>query len=147
MAADKAIIIIVILAVIYIVGYYFVLPMLYSMGFFMMRSGQGSSSSPGRVGPCSPCFPVGSDFMYLDHNADTLVVRTGPSEITDTRVVVGGSATDIQTEIFEPGDNITYLSDNLFAGDNVEITIEYRNVETGEMKSTTATLHGAEIRD
>jgi hypothetical protein len=95
----------------------------------------------GEVAQCSPCFPAGSAVAYIDHNADTLVVRVGPNEINDTRAIVGSTAVT-QSADAAPGTDITYTSTGTFGGD-VSLTLEYRDTSSGLQHNITATLHGA----
>jgi len=106
---------------------------LYAMGVFRLPGGG--------LGKCSPCFPPGSAIAYVDHSADSLVVRVGPSQINDTRAIVGTTSVT-QAGPFDPGSRITYTSTGLFKGD-VEVTVEYRDTTSGLLHNVTATLHGA----
>ena len=47
---------------------------LYAMGVFKLPSG-------GVGGPCSPCFPPGSDIAYVAHNSTHVLLRVGPNAI------------------------------------------------------------------
>jgi hypothetical protein len=107
---------------------------LYSMGVFKIPTGGG--------GKCSPCFPPGSAVAYVDHNADRLVLKVGPNEISTTRVIVGTSSTPSQVGPFAPSTTITYISTGLFAGDQT-IIIEYTEDLSGIMHNVTATINGA----
>jgi|YelNatPaOPRAMG01_1025707.scaffolds.fasta_scaffold54998_3 hypothetical protein len=106
---------------------------LYAMGVFRLPGGGLSK--------CSPCFPPGSAIAYVDHSADSLVVRVGPSQINDTRAIVGTTSVT-QAGPFDPGSTITYTSTGLFKGD-ILVTVEYRDTASGLLHNVTATLHGA----
>lgn len=108
---------------------------LYAMGVFRLPSGG--------LGKCSPCFPAGSAVAYVDHNADSLVVRVGPSEITNVRALVGTTWTAEATgEPFAAGSTVTVTQTGLFAGD-VSVTLEYQDTASGLSHNVTATAHGA----
>lgn len=94
------------------------------------------------IGPCSPCFSSGSAIAYIDHSANTLLVRVGPSEISNSKVIVGGTSVSGTPASNPPGTDITFTSTGLFAGD-VDITVQYTLVSSGLMHTQTATLHGA----
>ena len=47
---------------------------LYAMGIFKLPGG-------GVGGPCSPCFPPGSDIAYVAHNSTHVLLRVGPNKI------------------------------------------------------------------
>jgi len=47
---------------------------LYAMGVFRLPAG-------GVGGPCSPCFPPGSDIAYVAHNSTHVLLRVGPNAI------------------------------------------------------------------
>jgi hypothetical protein len=47
---------------------------LYAMGIFRLPGG-------GATGPCSPCFPPGSDIAYIAHNTTHVLLRVGPNAI------------------------------------------------------------------
>jgi len=117
---------------------------LYAMGVFKLPTGG--------LGKCSPCFPPGSAVAYVDHNADSLVVRVGPNAIDNTKVYVfsakdnsyRGNATNTTAGPFAPGVPITYTSTSpgLFKED-VNIILEYQDTASGLYHNITATLHGA----
>jgi hypothetical protein len=109
---------------------------LYAMGVFKL---------PGRgLGKCSPCFTAGSAIAYIDHNADTLVIRVGPSEITTTSVVNKTGAPTIPgtTGPNAPGSDINFTLAGSFKGDN-DITVTYTDTGSHLDHTVTATLHGA----
>jgi len=110
---------------------------LYAMGVFKL---------PGRgLGKCSPCFPAGAAVAYIDHNANTLVIRVGPSEIETTSVTVGATTVDGDATPNLPGTDITFdagVGSTLFASD-VDVTLTYTDHSSGLAHTTTATLHGA----
>jgi len=107
---------------------------LYAMGVFRLGAG---------AGPCSPCFPAGSAVAYVDHNADTLVLRVGPRDLAWINVTAG--STELQktgTPAFYSGENVNFTSTGTFAGD-VAITVEFAYTDTPTIThSVTATLHG-----
>jgi hypothetical protein len=47
---------------------------LYAMGVFKLPTGGG--------GPCSPCFPAGSDIAYVVHNSTHVLLRVGPNTVS-----------------------------------------------------------------
>ena len=106
---------------------------LYAMGVFKLPKGG--------LAKCSPCFPPGSALAYVDHNADTLVLKVGPNKVSNVRVYApSGNATNFST--FDPGSTVTLNSTGLFSGD-VQVTVEYKDEESGLLHNVTATLHGA----
>jgi hypothetical protein len=108
---------------------------LYAMGVFRLPGGG--------LGKCSPCFPPGSGVTYKDHNANTLVLTVGPSQIDNVRALVGTTWTDEAAgEPFAPGSDVSITSTGLFAGD-VNVIVEYRDAGSGLYHNSTATLHGA----
>jgi len=117
---------------------------LYAMGVFRLPTGG--------LGRISPNFPPGSAVAYVDHNANTLVLRVGPNAIDNTKVYAYDAATNTYRGVatnttvgpFNPGATITYTSTvtNIFAGD-VNIIVEYQDVTSGLYHNVTATLHGA----
>ncbi len=108
---------------------------LYAMGVFKLPTGG--------LGKCSPCFPPGSAVAYVDHNADSLVVRVGPNEIDNTKVYAGDKVVpSTTTGPFAPGATITYTAAGAFKGD-VSIILEYQDTASGLYHNITATLHGA----
>lgn len=107
---------------------------LYAMGVFKL---------PGRgLGKCSPCFSAGSALAYVDHNTDTLVVRVGPSTISNTRALIGTTWTSVVAGPSAPGTDITLTSAGLFTGDS-DVTVEYQDTGSTLYHNVTATLHGA----
>jgi hypothetical protein len=105
---------------------------LYAMGVFRLGAG---------AGPCSPCFPAGSAVAYVDHNADTLVLRVGPRDLAWINVTAGSTELQ-QTGTFYSGENVNFTSTGTFAGD-VAITVEFAYTDTPTIThSVTATLHG-----
>ncbi|MCS7123160.1 MAG: hypothetical protein RMJ17_01095 [Candidatus Aenigmarchaeota archaeon] len=119
------------IAILIVVG---VIAALYAMG--ILRIGRGGPS-------CSPCFPAGTEFQYVDHNKDTLVLINGPYELTIQRVLKDGSqitCTGTGTT-YQPNSRITLNCIGQLGGD-VNIAIEYYRTE-GVIKTAYATLHGA----
>jgi hypothetical protein len=108
---------------------------LYAMGVFKL---------PGRgLGKCSPCFPAGSAIAYVDHNSDTLVIRVGPSEITDVSALVGTTWTsEAAGEPFAAGATASITGVGLFTGDT-DVTVQYTDTTSNLSHNVTATLHGA----
>ena len=107
---------------------------LYAMGVFKL---------PGRgLGKCSPCFSAGSAIAYVDHNADNLVIRVGPSTISNTKALVGTNWTTAVTVPSAPGTDITLTLAGLFTGDS-DVTVEYQDTGSTLYHNVTATLHGA----
>ncbi len=110
---------------------------LYAMGVFKLPTGG--------VAKCSPCFPPGSAFAYVDHNADTLVVTVGPHEINVTKVTTEpdqGSVTFSPELNGKPNERLTITCAGCFKGD-VKVTITYEDLESGLTHTASATLHGA----
>lgn len=106
---------------------------LYAMGVFKL---------PGRgLGKCSPCFPAGAAVAYIDHNANTLVIRVGPSAISNTKATTTNGYA-YNTSSFEPGKDIMFTNTSIFTGD-VDVTVDYTEVSSGLTHTVTATLHGA----
>jgi len=120
---------------------------LYSMGVFTV--------SPGV--PCSPCF---SYFAFVDYADGVLMIRSGPRNIvfnaTDITYTSGTPAvsdgpdldsypecwynsTGTESDVCSAGDDIT-LTGISTTGD-VEITIQYRDVDSGLWHSDSATIH------
>ena len=107
---------------------------LYAMGVFKLPGGG--------MAPCSPCFPPASDVVYVDHTADSLVIRVGPRKIQDVKVYVDGNVISGGAGPFDTGDTITFTSTGAFSGDK-SIVVEYVVNATGLTHNVTATLHGA----
>ena len=109
-----------------------VIAALYMMGVF--RIGAGAA-------PCSPCFAAGSAVTYIDHIADTLVLRVGPRDLQWINVTANTNELS-QTGPFSSGTDVTFNSANTFSGD-VQITVEFAYKDTPDITHTlTATLHG-----
>ena len=108
---------------------------LYAMGIFKL---------PGGGPPCSPCFPAGSDIAYMDHSADTLVVRVGARSISNIVVHDPAGSTCTEAGPFDPGSTATISCPGVIdlRGD-APIYVEYTVVDTGVTHNVTATLHGA----
>jgi len=121
---------------------------LYSMGVFTV--------SPGV--PCSPCF---SAFAFVDYADGTLMIRSGPRNIgfvtanvtytSGTPAVSDGPDADSYAECWF---NVTNPSQNDYcsAGNDitltgisttgdVDITINYKDVDSGLWHTDTATIH------
>ena len=118
---------------------------LYSMGVFTV--------SPGV--PCSPCF---STFAFVDYADGTLMIRSGPRNIVfnasnisySSGIPVVSDGPDLDTyaecwyngthsDVCSAGDDIT-LTGVATTGD-VEITIQYQDVDSGLWHSDAATIH------
>jgi hypothetical protein len=108
---------------------------LYAMGILRIPTG---------VAPCSPCFPPGSDLVYVDHSRDSVILRVGPRDIRDVNITspvnvpAGGT---YPNGPFSSGTDLTFTSTGAFAGD-VTIRVTY-TVVGGTTHTLTATLHGA----
>ena len=89
---------------------------LYAMGVF----------TPTTSVACSPCFAT-TDFVYLDHDATNVVLRTGPRELT-----VGGVD-------YPSGETITYTIPACV--DECDVTVTYIVKASGLTHTSSATLH------
>jgi len=110
---------------------------LYAMGVF--RIGAGAT-------PCSPCFPAGSAVAYVDHNADTLILRVGPKSLQWINVT-SENATDLtpaETDL-SSGKDLTFNQTGAFSGGadkTTDITVEFAYADSPTITHTlTATLH------
>ena len=115
---------------------------LYATGVFKLPSGG--------IGDCSPCFPAGSALAYIDHNADTLIIRSG-IEMEDVIVTVGANSVTVPnpgTGTWEQGENINVDGTTgspaavSFASD-VTVSVVYTETASGLNHTLEATLHGA----
>lgn len=111
---------------------------LYAMGVFTLPRGG--------LGKCSPCFPSGSALAYVDHNANTLVVRVGPTALRDINAtVVGGSTSATVTGVSATGSTVTLTGGTpavSFVGDP-QVTVNYIDDASNLPHSVTITVHGA----
>jgi len=118
---------------------------LYAMGVFKLPTGG--------LGRISPPFPPGAGVAYEDHNADALVLVVGSKTIDNVKVYVydmksgllRGIATTNQPGPYNPGTRIKFTNSSitgLFSGD-VNITVEYTDVNSGLSHTDSAGLHGA----
>lgn len=115
---------------------------LYMMGVFKLPGGG--------LGRISPNFPPGSGIAYNDHNANTLVLTVGPSQINNTRVfnadtgAVIAPTTGLDTTAHDPGATFSLgcVTAGCFSG-NVPIIVEYEDTGSGLYHNVTATLHSA----
>jgi uncharacterized membrane protein YjjP (DUF1212 family) len=106
---------------------------LYAMGVFRLPSGG--------LGKCSPCFPAGSAIAYVDHNANSLVVRVGPSQISSVNATVGATTSANVAGPSDPGTTVTMSGANLFSGD-ASVSVAYTDTASGLSHTVSATLHG-----
>ena len=104
-----------------------VIAALYAMGVFRTRT----------TVPCSPCF---SYFAYVDHDANTLILRNGPKDVTISQGPGDQSGCTFPSETIPAGGNITLTGCSIANGD--QVVISYTSLDSGLTKTDSATLHG-----
>ena len=107
-----------------------VIAALYAMGVF--KVGKGTV-------PCSPCF---SYFAYVDYADGTLKLRNGALTVNITVTSPAGVTVTPACDAANPcspGQDIT-ISGLPTTGD-VQVSIEYTNVDSGLTHTDTATIH------
>jgi len=92
---------------------------LYAMGVF----------KGGTTVACSPCFG-GSDVAYVDHNAQSLVVRCGPRDLTINTTYNCPSGQQVNIDISACG----------WTNNECGVDLSYVVTETGLSHTTSATL-------
>lgn len=107
-----------------------VIAALYAMGVFKIG---------GTAVPCSPCF---SYFAYVDHDADTLVIKNGPQELDAIYIDSPSGVSASPATNIAPGAEIRLTGTGAFSGD-VSVSITYTVAASGLNHTDTATLHGA----
>lgn len=118
-----------------------VIAALYMMGIFSMPSGG--------LSPCSPCFPAGSAFAYVDHSDNTLVLTVGPKTVKAVYVTVGSNNIESaecpstnENLVCDSGSKVSFTSSGAFGGSAVEVTVHYKDVASGlEHTAGPITLH------
>jgi hypothetical protein len=108
---------------------------LYAMGVFKLPTGG--------LGKCSPCFPPGSDFVYVDHNADTLVLQVGPHNVNVTGIVSFTCNNQSLAVVGAPNAQIHVDAVGCFSGASNNVQINYIDLDSKLPHSINITLHGA----
>jgi len=103
-----------------------VIAALYAMGVFKTKS----------TVPCSPCFGY---FAYVDHSADTLVLRNGPKEVNISAGSGDQSGCTFPSGNIAPGEEIRLTGCSIANNENV--VISYTSTDSGLTKTDSATLH------
>jgi hypothetical protein len=114
---------------------------LYAMGVFKLPTGG--------LGKCSPCFPPGSAFAYVDHNPDTLVLQVGPHNVNITEIASSTCTLTTIGKVGSPNERITitpsisgcFKEPSPGVGNNVQIT--YQDLDSTLTHVVNITLHGA----
>ena len=107
---------------------------LYAMGVFKLPTGG--------LGKCSPCFPPGSAFAYVDHNPDTLVLQVGPHKVNVTGIVSSTCNTQSLSVVGNPNEQISINAPACFGGSANNVQINYIDLDSNLPHSINITLHG-----